>query len=98
MYAEMPSNFDEAFFSFQPWWSMHENRTIIMLADSPYQVVKFYVAMDDYPLIYDTYWLDKNEMFALQPWNPNYSDGNGMFGSYYIRVRPQYTLAGPSLR
>ena len=26
--------YEEAFFSFQPHWSMHENKTIVLLADS----------------------------------------------------------------
>ena len=70
-----------------------------MLADSPLQTVTFYLALDDYPLVYLTdtadsdQWIDENEMFALQPNDKGYSDANGFFGTYYIRVRPSYTIA-----
>ena len=39
-----------------------------MLADSPLKEVVFYVDLDDYPKVYQTDWLAKNGMFALQPW------------------------------
>jgi len=83
----------EAFYSFRPWWSMHEQKTIVMLADSPQHEVVFYVDLDDYPKVYATDWLATNGMFALQPWSPGYSDANELFGSFYIRVRPVYNLA-----
>ena len=85
--------FGGAFYSFRPWWSMHENKSMILLADSHLQEVTFYLALDDYPLVYLTSWFDKNEMFALHPTDPGYSDANGYFGTYYIRVRPSYGLA-----
>lgn len=50
---------------------MHENKSIVMLADSTLQTVTFYLALDDYPLVYMTdvegrdQWLDTNEMFTL---------------------------------
>ena len=66
---------------------------MILLADSHLQEVTFYLAMDDYPLVYLTEWFDQNEMFALHPSDPGYSDANGYFGTYYIRVRPSYGLA-----
>lgn len=37
---------------------MHENRTIVMLADSP-QEVDFYLAKDEYPVSYITKWTAK---------------------------------------
>ena len=50
---------------------MHENKTIVLLADSPIQTVTFYLALDDYPLVYlantedNNQWIDSNEMFSL---------------------------------
>jgi len=78
---------------------MHENKSIVMLADSPLQSVTFYLALDDYPLVYLTeiednnQWIDKDEMFSLKPTDAGFSDAEGYFGTYYIRVRPKYTLA-----
>ena len=92
-YGMFEDEFGSAFYSFRPWWSMHENKSIVLLADSPEKVVTFYLALDDYPLVYLTDWLDSNEMFALQPWDEGYSDAKGFFGTYYIRMRPSYNLA-----
>ena len=78
---------------------MHENKSIIMLADSTLQTVSFYLALDDYPLVYMTevegrdQWIDTNEMFTLKPQDKGYMDANGFFGTYYIRVRPAYNIA-----
>lgn len=72
---------------------MHENRSIILLADSPLQEVTFYLQVDDYPLVYNTDWVDYREMFALHPWDAGYSTAEGHFGSYYVRVRPAYNIA-----
>ena len=85
--------FGESFYSFQPRWSDHEQRSIILLADSPLKSVEFYLAVDEYPLVYDTDWIDSNEMFALQPWDDGYRSADGHFGTYYVRVRPKYTIA-----
>lgn len=78
---------------------MHENKTIVLLADSPIQTVTFYLALDDYPLVYlantedSNQWIDSNEMFSISPAEKGYSDANGYFGTYYIRVRPAYNIA-----
>ena len=93
MYHHVDEVYDEAFLSYRPWWSTHENKSIIMLADAPYKDVVFYVDLDDYPKSYQTDWMARNGMFTLQPWNPGYSEANGLFGTYYIRVRPDYNLA-----
>ena len=93
VYGEFKDPYGGKYYSFRPWWSMHEKKTIVMLADSPLQEVDFYLALDDYPLIYMTDWVDWNEMFSIKPTDAGYSDANGFFGTYYIRVRPKYTLA-----
>lgn len=93
VFNRFTDEFGSAFYSYRPWWSMHENKSIIMLADSPEKSITFYSARDDYPLIYMTNWIDSNEMFALQPTDAGYGDANGHFGSYYVRVRPSYNIA-----
>ena len=99
VYGDFEDEFGNAFYSYRPWWSMHENKSIVMLADSPLQSVTFYLALDDYPLVYLTdtednnQWIDKDEMFSLKPTDAGFSDAEGYFGTYYIRVRPKYTLA-----
>lgn len=99
VFGDFDDEFGGAFYSYRPWWSMHENKSIVMLADSPLQAVTFYLALDDYPLVYMTdtpdenQWLDSNEMFALQPFDKGYSDAEGYFGTYYVRVRPSYNIA-----
>ena len=65
VYGNFGDEFDDAFYSFRPWWSVHENKSIVLLADSPLKVVTFYLELDDYPLVYLADWIDKNEMFAL---------------------------------
>ena len=42
----------QVFASYSPWWSMHEARTVVFLAESYVNDVTFYFAVDDYPLIY----------------------------------------------
>ena len=71
IFGNFDDEFGSAFYSFRPWWSMHENKTIVLLADSPIQTVTFYLALDDYPLVYlantedNNQWIDSNEMFSL---------------------------------
>lgn len=93
VYGKFADEFGEAFYSYRPWWSAHENKAMVMLADSPLQEVTFYLALDDYPLVYMTDWIDQDEMFVLQPWDEGYRDADGFFGTYYVRVRPRYDLA-----
>ena len=81
------------FASYKPWWSMHEDRTVVFLAESFENDVTFYFAVDDYPLIYQTDLIAKNEMFSLAPEAREYTLGNGHFGTYYIRIRPAYALS-----
>ena len=65
-----------------------------MVADSPFNNVIFYVDVDDYPKSYQTDWMARDGMFSLHPWNPGYNrEEDGKFGTFYIRVRPDYNLA-----
>ena len=91
MLHHVDNAYDEAFLSYRPWWSQHEQKSIVMLADSPLNDVVFYVDLDDYPMSYQTDWMAKQGMFALQPWNPRYK--TAVNGTFYVRVRPDYNLA-----
>lgn len=46
---------------------MHEDKTVIIMADSLVNDVTFYLAVDDYPLIYQTKLIARNEMFSITP-------------------------------
>ena len=35
---------------------------------------------------------DQNNMIVVTPDNPQYAISDGAFGTYYIRVRPSYTV------
>ena len=35
VHHEFKSQYEYAFYAFSPWWSSHEQRTLVMLADSP---------------------------------------------------------------
>lgn len=93
VYNEFKSQYEYAFYAFSPWWSAHEQRTMVMLADSPLQEVDFYLSLDDFPMVYLTKWHDWNEMFALTPSQRGYTTSDGFKGTYYARVRPKFTLA-----
>ena len=66
---------------------------MVLLADSPKQSVMFYMALDDYPLVYQTDLTDTDEMLELRPDHASYRTAEGYFGTYYVRVRPSYDLA-----
>ena len=83
----------QLFTSFQPHWSMHEDRTVVFLADSYTNDVTFYFAVDDYPLIYQTDLIARNEMYSIEPGQPSYTLADGHRGNYYIRIRPNYSLS-----
>ena len=87
------NEWENRFLSFQPWWAASEDRTVIFLCDSMINDVTFYLAVDDYPLIYMTEWVARNEMFSLHPEQRGYTYGEGHFGTYFIRVRPGYILS-----
>lgn len=58
----------QLFTSFTPLWSMHEDRTVVFLADSAVNDITFYMDIDDYPLIYQTRLIARNEMFSITPY------------------------------
>lgn len=83
----------DAFFSFQPWWSHHENRSVYFLAVPKRGQVYFYSSFDEYPQHYEAPWVDQNGMIAIRHTDASYAIPDGPFGTYYIRVRPEYVFA-----
>ena len=72
---------------------MHEDKTVVFLADSYINDVTFYFSVDDYPLIYQTPFIAKNEMYTIEPYQSGYTLADGHRGTYYIRIRPKYSLS-----
>jgi len=93
VHVQFENEWASLFASFRPRWSMHEDRTVVFLADSELNDVTFYFTVDDYPLIYQTDWIARNEMYSLRPDSPGYTLAENHFGTYYIRIRPGYVLA-----
>ena len=56
---------DEGFYSFQPWWSKSENRTVVFLADMIFNKVFFYAQWNDYPKHYLTSLHDKDDIICV---------------------------------
>jgi hypothetical protein len=78
--------YEESFFSYFPWWSASENRTMILFADVIFNKIFFYAKLNDFPQFYTTDWLDQNDAIAFKPTDYSISDG------VFIRVRPDFAL------
>ena len=76
------------FYSYKPWWSMQENRTIVFIADTIFNKVFFYAMWNNYPKHFLTSMHDVNDVIAIYGGNPNYHNN----GEYYIRLRPDFKL------
>jgi hypothetical protein len=46
--------YEESFFSFAPWWSASENRTVVLVADVIFNSIFFYCKLNDFPQAYTT--------------------------------------------
>jgi hypothetical protein len=53
-YKYFENEYQEAFYSFYPWWTGRENRTMIFVADVIFNQVFFYLQKNDYPFFYLT--------------------------------------------
>lgn len=42
VYNYMTTEYDESFYSFRPWWSGHENRTVVFFAQVIFNKILFY--------------------------------------------------------
>jgi len=54
------------------------------MADAVY----FYADVDDYPINYITELIDTNGILVIDASNPKYTVAQGVFGTYYVRIRP----------
>ena len=85
----LPNEYDEKLFSFHPWWSGRENRTVIFFADMIANRVFFYTKYDAYPKHFATSIRDINDTVAIYGGDKN----NFNNGTYYTRLRPDFALA-----
>lgn len=78
--------YQESFFSYAPWWTASENRTIVLLADVLFNNVFFYAKLNDFPQYYTTDYQDIQDTIAIPPSQYQITDG------VYIRTRPDFAL------
>ena len=58
--------YEGSFFSFLPWWSDSENRTVVLLADVIFNNIFFYCKLNDFPQFYTTDMQGVQNMIAIQ--------------------------------
>lgn len=85
----LPNEYDEKLFSFHPWWSDRENRTVIFFADMIANKVFFYTKYNNYPKHFATSIKDINDTVAIYGNDKNHYNN----GTYYTRLRPDFALA-----
>jgi hypothetical protein len=93
LYQDLKDETEEGFYSYSPWWSKRENRTIVFLADVIFNKVFFYSAWNDYPKHYLTTLHDVNDFITI--YGDDRGVNKGMYhhnGIYYIRLRPDFAL------
>jgi hypothetical protein len=47
--VEFLQEYQEVFYSYRPWWSAAENRTLVLAADVLFNNVFFYTKPNDFP-------------------------------------------------
>jgi hypothetical protein len=87
-YKYFENEYQEAFYSFYPWWTGKENRTMIFVGDVIFNQIFFYLQKDEYPFFYLTEYSDKDDVIVVSPNDSKYD----LHGQYYIRVRPDFAL------
>jgi len=87
-YTNIPDEYGERLYSFAPWWSGKENRTMVFLADVLINKVFFYSRWNAFPKHFYTSQHDFNDTIAIYG---NDVD-NHHNGTYYIRLRPDFAL------
>lgn len=80
----------EIFFSFAPWWSIQEKRSFTYLAEIVFNKAYFYIALNEYPLSYQSSWNDFDDMWIRYYGEVGYQTKGAQ---YYCRARPDFTLA-----
>lgn len=94
LYLQMYDEESEELVSFRPWWSLHENRTICFVSDSMQDAIYFYAEVDAFPLNYLSTLFDSKGILTITADSPQYKvTEGGVFGTYYVRIRPQYEFA-----
>lgn len=78
----------EGFYSFTPWWSGRENRTIVFLSDTIFNKIFFYSQWQAYPKHFLT---TKHDVEDIISYYGDDADYHGQ-GTYYIRLRPDFAL------
>jgi len=86
--TNIPDEYGERLYSFSPWWSGHENRTSVFLADVLVNKVFFYARWNAYPKHFYTSQHDFNDTIAIYGSSPDAHQN----GSYYVRLRPDFAL------
>ena len=89
IYQNLPDEKAEGFYSFKPWWSGRENRTVVLLSDTIFNKVFFYSMWNAYPKHFLTSKHDVNDIIAIFGDDADYHSN----GEYYIRLRPDFSLA-----
>jgi hypothetical protein len=80
---------ETGFYSFTPWWTGKENRTVVFFADVVFNKVFFYAKWNNYPQHFLTTLHDQKDVVAVYG---NDNDYNWRGGRYFIRLRPDFAL------
>ena len=88
MHEFIQDEYSEDFYSFAPWWSGKESRTVVFLADVIQNKVFFYSQWNAYPRHFMTTKHDVNDVIAIYGDDSDYHSD----GKYYVRLRPDFAL------
>ena len=89
IYEKLLDEYEEGFYSFKPWWSAVEKRSIVFLADVIFNKVFFYSQWNDYPKHFLTTKHDQDDAISYYYGEESY---HNLGGSYFVRLRPDYAM------
>jgi hypothetical protein len=89
IYQKLLDEYQEGFYSFKPWWSAVEQRSVVFLADVIFNRVFFYSQWNEFPKHFLTTKHDQNDTIVYYSGEDNYHSKDG---EYFIRLRPDYAL------
>jgi hypothetical protein len=84
----LEDEYAEELYSFAPWWSGHEARSVVLLADVIQNRVFFYSQWNSYPRHFLSTEHDVGDTIEIRSEEPDYHTD----GTYYIRLRPDFAL------
>jgi hypothetical protein len=87
-YEVMDEEWDEKFYSFQPWWSGAEKHEVVLTTETIYGSVFFYTGIDMYPRHWIDSYQDWNDAIKFTPDEITFNREN----TFYTRVRPDFHL------